>query len=193
MTLDEVTGVIRVKINGKDLTLDGNETNDDLKRLAELSYNGVGKYMVDLEDKQPVGTDADTVDGADLEDGHEYEFGYYKVPHESASTVLTGMTVTMTAPAADVYAKAGDEVTLTITIGGTAAAATAQTLTIANATFKGSDGDALTATGTPSGMTSAVRTNGTTLTFTPTAAAVSGVYSATIVVGSDDVTITMPA
>ena len=69
-----------------------------------------------------------------------------------------------------------DTVTFTLTISGTSNATTAKAFTVTGATL--TNGDA-TAVGTPAGITSVAVSAGNTVTITPTAAAVAGVYTFT--------------
>ncbi|MCI8909316.1 MAG: hypothetical protein HFG09_01430, partial [Oscillibacter sp.] len=149
VTLDETTGEINVEINGHALTLDGTETNADLKRLGQVISGMEGGYLVDLATKQAVtGKTAANVTGADLVDGGKYEFGYYKVTMPAdidaaltdTDTLFTNgaiaWTVTgVTTPAdgADYYLKPGAKVVATVT-------ADAATAGIANATVVGGTG-----------------------------------------------------
>ena len=186
-----------IDTNGTPMTVNGtavvvSATTNWTTIAGELNITEVGKWV-----KLGDGTYEAENAGTGAVAGAKAEFGYYKVTKPADTAAINGLTYKVTVPAADTFVKKGAQVTLTFEISGTSSAATAKTITTvaANATINGADGDALTGTGTTTGITSVVRTNSNTITVTPKGSdAVSATYTVTLTVtGAADVAITLPS
>ena len=187
VALDEVTGGLNVTINDQSLTLDGTETLLEIEQMVGLVVGNEGNWLKDLTDPtSPVDLSSFTGAGTDLVNGHRYEFGYYKVTLPATATV-DDVAYTVTNAGTDLYKKAGETFTLTVTVDGTASGATGKVFTVADGTM--SPTGALAPTSGTNDATAAVAA--TTLTFTVANGnvAADAVYNVTVTVdGTNDVT-----
>ena len=183
LSLTDRTGKT-VTVGGTSYDLEGTDTFAVLAQKVGVVIGQTGTYVKDVTDD-----DYQLYSGAAnlIEDGHEYEFGYYKVTMPTTGVAVAGVTFTVTDSAAEKFVKKDGTFDLTITMSGTedGTGNTKAEFTVANATMPNGTVTATSGTGG-----SAAVSGGNKLTVNATDSAENtSVFTVTVTVtGAGDVT-----
>ena len=173
-----------VTVGGTSYDLEGTDTFTVLAQKVGVVIGQTGTYVKDVTTNS-----YDAFSGAAtlIDDGHEYEFGYYKVTMPTTGAAVADVTFTVTDSAAEKFVKKDGTFDLTITMSGTenGTGNTKAEFTVANATMPNGTVTATSGTGG-----SAAVSGGNKLTVNATDSAENtSVFTVTVTVtGAGDVT-----